>query len=209
MNSGGMASIPRPAAQRQPFRLYVTSLLILTIALGLAVVLPEGHPVLWGTPFMLIAGVLLGALWFRASRRARAQQLVAARLARLPGDFVILHDLLIPAPWGNNQIDHLILSRFGVVVVANGIKSRWMLEQVEAVRTLLFSQGFKAPQIPVRSLVVVPPGMSDPHAIESDAPVIRVEQIRLQHVAPSTEAVLSQEQIERISRELTEVQHIA
>lgn len=200
-----MASISRQVTARQPFRLYVYAVLVSASVIWFAVALPIGNPLQWGALLPIITGAIVGVRWHQSSKRVQAQQLISARLARLPSDFLVLHNLIIPAPWGPNPIDHLLLSRFGVVVVADGVASRWMLEQVEAVRALLFAQGFKSPQVPVRSLVLLPPGSSDIRTIESDAPVIRVEQIRLHHLAPVNEAVLSPGQIDLIARTLRDL----
>lgn len=130
--------------------------------------------------------------------RAEAGRLIGARLSRLPDDFVVLHDLQVPAPWGVSRIDHVILSRFGLVVAANGPTSGWMLEQVEAVRSYLIALGATTPSTPVRALVLLPPGTPDTAVAESDAPVVRVEQVRLGHVAPSRDPVIAPEQVRKV-----------
>lgn len=164
---------------------------------------------LWVNAGLLTPACWCGFRWFQGATRSRVRQLISSRLARLPSDFVVLHDLTVPAPWGHSHVDHLILSRFGLVVVADGPSPNWMLEQVEAVRSLLFAQGLMNPVVPIRSLVLLPPGAPDAHIVESDAPVIRVEQVRLNHLAPSKQPVLHSGQIKSILRELVPTQQTA
>ncbi len=201
-----MTTLPRPTVSRLSWRYYLSGALLLTTALLISLIIPSHHPLEWTVPPFLLAGTWLGFRWRRERVRSRAHSLIAARLERLPQDFTVLHALMIQAPWGRTRIDHLILSRFGVVVVADGIGNRWMLEQVEAVRSLLFAHGHKSPLIPVRSLVLLPPGASDSQTVESDAPVVRVDQVRLHHVAPSSEAILPPEQIRSLTRQLYDLQ---
>lgn len=156
-----------------------------------------------GTTRWASLGLLPLVAWFcfqllRVLSRAQAGRVISARLSRLPVDFAVLHDLHVPAPWGVSHIDHVILSRFGLVVAANGPSSGWMLEQVEAVRSYLIAVGATSTSTPVRSLVILPPGARDTAVAESDAPVIRIEQVRLSHVAPSPDPVLAPEQVRKV-----------
>lgn len=198
-----MTSMSRPTFSRPTWWFYIMGAVLLGAALALALILPQGNPLLWAVLPLVGLGSWFGLRWHRQRTWNRAKHLIHQRLQRLPEDFVVLHEVAIPAPWGEARFDHLILSRFGVVVVADGLGPRWMLEQVEAVRSFLFSTGHKSPLIPVRPLVLIPPGTTESVPIESDAPVIRVEQIRLHHIAPSQAGVLSPEQVKALHRHFT------
>jgi hypothetical protein len=125
--------------------------------------------------------------------------LVGHRLARLPDDFIVLDELTIPAPWGAAEIDHLILSRFGIVVVGDGPAPGWMTGQVEAVRSHLFSRGLFHPGLPIQPLILLPPGVPRLTQAQPDCPVVRVEQVRLEHLAPNLAPNLTPHQVREVA----------
>lgn len=136
----------------------------------------------------------------RISARYRARRSVGARLSRLPDDFYLLHDLTVPAPWGETQIDQVVISRFGLVVVGAGPVPGWMPERVEAIRTLLFVNGVAATSLPVRPLILLPPGAPPPRRLQYGIPTIRIEHLRLHNLAPAREAVLTDQEVETIAQ---------
>lgn len=169
---------------------------------------------LWLLPDLLrlialpLAAVTLwtGLGWWRGNTAQRARIAIGLRLARLPRDFIVLNELLIPAPWGATAIDHVILSRFGVVVVGDGPASGWMMERVEAIRSLLVARGVAHGSIPMRPLVLLPPGRPVGPMVRSDSPAVKVELVSLIHLAPCTRPVLSDEQVQAIARCLMQLQ---
>jgi len=186
-----LPSRPRPA-------LYMWGAVVLSAGFVLTQVEASRGTTRWAS---LAALPLVAWFCFRLVQvrtRAETGRVIGARLSRLPSDFIVLHDLRVPAPWGETCVDHVILSRFGLVVAANGPASGWMLEQVEAVRSFLIALGATTPSTPVRSLVLLPPGTPDSAVAESDAPVVRVEHVRLRHVAPSQDPILTPDQLERV-----------
>lgn len=147
-----------------------------------------------GLLFLALAG-WCGVRSHHLAARAKACRSIGSRLARLPRDFVVVNDLTIRAPWGSTHVDHIIVSRYGAVVVSDGDPHDWMGEKVEAVRSLLFARGLLRPPFPVRSLVLLPPGLDESRVIQLDAPVVRVDRISLEHLAPGTQPVLTPAQI--------------
>lgn len=55
------------------------------------------------------------------------EKVVARMLGRLPGDkYIVLDDVTVPTPRGSNQIDHLILSVFGLFVLETKNYTGWI-----------------------------------------------------------------------------------
>jgi hypothetical protein len=153
----------------------------------------------YGSYGLLAAAGLCWALWVYSAAQLRARRAVSSRLTRLPDDFMLLNDLVIAAPWGQTRLDQIILSRFGIVVVSTGPPRRWLVEQVEAVRSLLFGRGLLHSGLPVGSLILLPPGATSPVGTSDGAPIIPVEHLRLEHLAPSRTPVLTQAQMRAIA----------
>lgn len=143
-----------------------------------------------------------GVDWVRSTARQRAKASISARLARLPDDFYLLNDLTIPAPWGSSRIDQVIVSRFGLVVICAAPVRGWMPERVEAVRSLLFTAGLAQPSLPVTPLILLPPGAQPPRQVEYGVPTVRIENLRLSHLAPGGQAVLTEDQVATIAQAL-------
>lgn len=156
----------------------------------------------WASIILLPPAAWALLQWERRVVQARTRLAIGRRLSRLPGDFLVLHGVVIPSPWGTIEVDHLILSRFGIVVVGDGPTPGWMLERVEAVRSLLFARGLALPGLPIQPLILLPPGVTRRRQGDPDASAIRVEQVSLEHLAPSRSAVLSISQIQLIARSL-------
>jgi hypothetical protein len=81
---------------------------------------------LWPLWILLIATVLLRYFaptikgWF-------GEKQIAALLARLPKDeYYIMNDLLIPVPNGTTQIDHVVVSPYGVFVIETKNYKGWI-----------------------------------------------------------------------------------
>lgn len=158
------------------------------------------HPVLrWSSLVLPPVVSWLFVEWHSSRKRHRVRAAVQSHLCRLPDDFMILHDLVLPAPWGRISVDQIILSRYGVVVVNDGTPRGWMCERVEAVRTLLFSSGIMHPGFPIAPLILLPPGAAQGYG-NSGVPVVRVESLRLIDLAPSRTPVLTQTAIQQVAR---------
>ncbi|HWI61612.1 MAG TPA: nuclease-related domain-containing protein [Symbiobacteriaceae bacterium] len=188
----------RPAARRRTWQL----LTIATLVLGVVTVLllaptPSAR---WASLALLPVAGWCCFVWVRRSTRSRARRSIGIRLQRLPDDFYLLNDVRIPAPWGETQIDQIVISRFGLVVIGAGPRAGWMPEQVEAVRTLLFTYGIVQPSVPVRPLILLPPGAPPPKRLQYGVPTLRVEHLRLHHLAPSREAILTDPQVATIAQ---------
>ena len=69
-------------------------------------------------------------LWFNSPKRkgARGEKLVAGRLRKgLPEEYLILNDIYLPLPDGTTtQIDHVVVSQYGVFVVETKTYSGWI-----------------------------------------------------------------------------------
>lgn len=189
---------PRRRMHR-PWQLY--SCIALTLGAAGGCLLATTPSAVWASLGLLPLSGWFGIDWVRTAARRRARQSISARLSRLPDDFCLLNDLTIPAPWGDTHIDHIILSRWGLVVVTAGGGTGWMLQRVEAVRTLLFSYGLLARRsVPIAPLVVLPPGAPLPERLQHDGLTVRVEHLRLNHLAPSTQPVLTDEDVAAIAQ---------
>lgn len=188
----------RPAARRRTWHLYSC----VTLVLGVVTVL-----LLAPTPSARWASLALLPIsgwccfdWVRSSARSRARRSIGIRLQRLPDDFYLLNDLRLPAPWGETQVDQIVISRFGLVVIGAGSRAGSMPERVEAVRTLLFTYGIVQPSVPVRPLILLPPGSPPPRQLQYGVPTLRVEHLRLHHLAPNRDAILTDQQVATIAQ---------
>lgn len=176
------------------------SSLAVTVGLLVAYHSMASSPYRWASLVLLpIAGVCW-LRWVRFKARRKARRAVGARLTRLPDDFMILYDVVVPSPWGRTHMDQVILSRFGVVVASVGPPDGWVGGQVEAVRTLLFHQGLMRPPFPLAPLILLPPGSAERRRVHNGVLMVRVEQLRLEHLAPSRTPVLSAAQIQAIAQ---------
>lgn len=184
-----------------------TFLFALTIAL--TILLSIQHPFQWVSLAWLPVILFLTMKWRAHAEIERVRLVITNRLKRLPSEFTVLHQVKVLAPWGYSRIDHLILSQFGIVVASNDPESNRLSEQVEAVRYLLSSTGLAPATSPILSLTLLPPATVAPPKSFGQAPVVSVEQVRLNHLAPSTTAVFSTEQLHSITQFITHLQHVA
>ncbi|HYG60692.1 MAG TPA: nuclease-related domain-containing protein [Symbiobacteriaceae bacterium] len=187
----------KPARRAQPWRLYGAATL-LSVAL-LVQLLPQPGFLRWSSVVLAAQAAWWCHAWYRAQARAANRRLIAARLTRLPDDFVILHDLTLPAPWGKTRIDEVILSRYGAVAVSAGLPEGWMCERVEAIRTLLFHKGCLQPSMKVMPLILLPPRARVPRQVEPLVKVVWVEYLRFDHLAPSQQPVLNDTQVRAVA----------
>ena len=84
---------------------------------------------LWGALFLVIALKLFFWWWNSPKRKgARGEKLVAGRLRKgLPDEYRILNDIYLPLPDGTTtQIDHIVVSQYGVFVVETKTYSGWI-----------------------------------------------------------------------------------
>ena len=69
----------------------------------------------------LVLALKVFVVWFNSRKRkgASGERLVARRLRNgLPDDYLIINDIYLPLPDGTTtQIDHVVVSQYGVFVV--------------------------------------------------------------------------------------------
>lgn len=74
---------------------------------------------IFGTFFAL--GIVIGLLtaWFKSPRAVgkRGENRVIRKLNRLPSEFVALHNITLPSGKGTTQIDHCLVSPYGIFVI--------------------------------------------------------------------------------------------
>lgn len=79
----------------------------------------------FGVIAFLVAVWLLGSAWFKgAIGELRVNTSLRARLAA--DDYKILHDLTLPTRNGTTQIDHVVISRFGIFVIETKNMKGWI-----------------------------------------------------------------------------------
>lgn len=204
-----MAVLPRNLATRQQVPYYLLACMLMVGAFAAAQYMAFGTPTQWLSLAFLPLAIWSGWRWYQMSNKVKTSQMIKERLARLPSDFAVLHDLVVPAPWGATRVDHLLISRFGIVVIADGPTSYWMTGQIEAIRSWLVSRGLASAAVPIRALVLLPMGTSPKFVFQWDAPVVRVDLIELGHIAPSRHAVLDPKQMQGIIGYLAQIQQVA
>lgn len=157
-------------------------------------------------PVLVVTGLICFFRWWQITTRAKEAKEIREHLENLPDDFEVLHDLDVPSGWGYTHVDHVILSRFGVVVALDGPLTEWVVERTEAVRSFLIGIGAVRPSAPVRSLVLLPPGGSRASVHRWGAPIVGVEEIRTHHLAPMPEPVFSRHELATISECLRQME---
>ena len=84
---------------------------------------------LWGAIFLVIVLKLFFWWWNSPKQKGkRGEKLVAGRLRKgLPEEYLILNDIYLPLPDGTTtQIDHIVVSQYGVFVVETKTYSGWI-----------------------------------------------------------------------------------
>lgn len=78
--------------------------------------------------FVLAAKLFLAWYFSPKQRGIRGERAVAARLrAKLPEAYIVLNDLYLPLPDGTTtQIDHVVVSQYGIFVVETKTYSGWI-----------------------------------------------------------------------------------
>ena len=86
-------------------------------------------PIVWGLFALVVALNVFGLRWYSPKQKgARGERLVAGRLRRgLPDEYLMLNDVYLPCPDGTTaQIDHIIVSQYGIFVVETKTYSGWI-----------------------------------------------------------------------------------
>ena len=97
----------------------------------------------WVIPTLLVLAVFRSA-WFRGWRGEAFVKRAARH--RLPAEsYHLLHDVTLPTPDGTTQIDHIIVSRFGIFVVETKNMSGWIFggENQSQWTQTIFRRSFK------------------------------------------------------------------
>jgi len=82
-------------------------------------------PLLWWAIPLLLASALLNSAWFKGKLGEWAvRREIARHLA--PPDYTVLHDVTLPINGSTTQIDHIVLSRFGLFVVETKHYAGWV-----------------------------------------------------------------------------------
>ena len=71
--------------------------------------------------------LLLLLRWVIPSKGKIGEKVVAGKLERLPKDqYRILNNVMIPTPQGSSQIDHLVVSIYGLFVIETKNYNGWI-----------------------------------------------------------------------------------
>ena len=80
--------------------------------------------------FLILIALTIFRLWFNSAKQKglRGERIVANRLRRgLPGEYLIFNDLYLPLDDGTTtQLDHVIVSRYGVFIVETKNYDGWI-----------------------------------------------------------------------------------
>lgn len=76
---------------------------------------------------IIIIGLFFLLRWLLPSRGKAGEKVVASKLNRLPKDqYRVLNNVTIPTPKGSSQIDHLVVSIYGIFVIETKNYSGWI-----------------------------------------------------------------------------------
>ncbi len=81
------------------------------------------------TNFFVVLALVLFVVFliFRPSKGEYGERVVAGKLERLPKDqYRVLNNVTIPTPKGSSQIDHIVVSVFGIFVIETKNYSGWI-----------------------------------------------------------------------------------
>lgn len=77
-----------------------------------------------------------------AEGERRVSSALSRKLAK--DDYVLLEDLILPTTQGTTQIDHIVLSRYGIFVIETKNMSGWIFGEKEQVRWTQVMRGHKS-----------------------------------------------------------------
>ena len=86
-------------------------------------------PIVWVLFALVVAFTVFGSWWNSPKQKgARGERLVARRLRNgLPDEYLILNDVYLPCSDGTTaQIDHIVVSQYGIFVVETKTYSGWI-----------------------------------------------------------------------------------
>ena len=68
---------------------------------------------------ILIVSLAIYLAWYNSpsQKGKRGEQYVVKILEQLPSDYIVLNDLVFPTDKGTTQVDHIVLSKFGVFAI--------------------------------------------------------------------------------------------
>ncbi|MBR5905913.1 MAG: NERD domain-containing protein [Bacteroidales bacterium] len=76
---------------------------------------------------LIIAGLFFLFRWLRPSKGTVGERVVAGKLVQLPKDkYRVLNNVTIPTPKGSSQIDHLVVSIYGIFVIETKNCKGWI-----------------------------------------------------------------------------------
>lgn len=80
--------------------------------------------------FLFILAIFALAIlirWLTPSRGKKGENSVARILKKLPRqDYHVINDVVLPTPYGSSQIDHIVVSPFGIFVIETKYYSGWI-----------------------------------------------------------------------------------
>ena len=100
-------------------------------------ILPLFEKFWWIAPIVVLVPIAVRRLssWFNSPKRKgdRAEKAVANRLeCRLPAEYKVLNDVYLPLSDGTTaQIDHIVVSRYGVFVIETKNYSGWIFGKAD------------------------------------------------------------------------------
>ena len=90
------------------------------------------------TVIIFVLAVKLFFAWYFSpkQRGIRGERAVAAKLrANLPAEYIVLNDLYLPLPDGTTtQIDHVVVSQYGIFVVETKTYSGWIFGEEKSAK---------------------------------------------------------------------------
>lgn len=130
------------AACRRSARMTLV-IIVGTGAVGVAAVSIAVHPIAGGLLGVVIVSVAarVHKRLSRVSKGIKGEALVAECLERLPDDYFLLNDVVLPGHLGN--VDHIVIGPCGVVV----IETKHFSGSVESHRNAWFANGHPCPSV--------------------------------------------------------------
>lgn len=76
---------------------------------------------------IVVIGLFFLLRWLIPSKGKAGEKVVAAKLSHLPKDrYKVLNNITIPTPNGSSQIDHLVVSLYGIFVIETKNYNGWI-----------------------------------------------------------------------------------